>query len=130
MAAINYSRQREAIKTYLISTKTHPTADEVYEHVRHDFPKISLATVYRNLNLLVEIGEAIKVTNTKGKEHFDADVTPHDHVACTTCGAVADIQLPTEHSRKIHEMIQDHYDGMLDDARRLYYGTCRSCMKK
>ena len=59
MAAIKYSRQREAIKHYLASTKEHPTADTVYLHVKEDFPSISLGTVYRNLNLLTDIGEAI-----------------------------------------------------------------------
>ena len=56
MAAIKYSRQREAIKHYLASTKEHPTADTVYLHVKEDFPNISLGTVYRNLNLLTDIG--------------------------------------------------------------------------
>ena len=60
MAALKYSRQREAIKHYLASTKEHPTADTVYMHVKKEFPNISLGTVYRNLNLLTDIGEAIR----------------------------------------------------------------------
>ena len=66
MAAIKYSRQREAIKHYLASTKEHPTADTVYLHVKEDFPNISLGTVYRNLNLLTDIGEAIKIPTPDG----------------------------------------------------------------
>ena len=60
MAALKYSRQRESIKHYLMTTKEHPTADTVYMHVKKEFPNISLGTVYRNLNLLTDIGEAIK----------------------------------------------------------------------
>ena len=51
---MNYSRQRESIKEYLMSTHEHPTADIIYQHVKADYPKISLGTVYRNLTLLVD----------------------------------------------------------------------------
>ena len=50
MATLKYSRQRECIKEYLMHTTEHPTADTVYEHVKEEFPRISLGTVYRNLN--------------------------------------------------------------------------------
>ena len=52
MAGLKYSRQREAVLVYLRSTKSHPTAEQVYQKIREEFPKISLGTVYRNLNLL------------------------------------------------------------------------------
>ena len=57
MAAIRYSKQREAIRMYLLSTKSHPTAEAVYNNIKNEHPRISLGTVYRNLNLLVEQGE-------------------------------------------------------------------------
>ena len=66
MQATKYSRQREAVKEYLKGTDSHPTADEVYSAIRTIFPHISLGTVYRNLNLLVEQGEAIKLTTEGG----------------------------------------------------------------
>ena len=59
MANLKYSRQRAAIKEYLSHTYEHPTADTVYLHVREEFPNISLGTVYRNLNLLADMGEAM-----------------------------------------------------------------------
>lgn len=62
MAVLKYSRQREVIKEYLMSTKEHPTADTVYMHIREQSPNISLGTVYRNLNLLTELGEIKKIT--------------------------------------------------------------------
>ena len=58
MANLKYSRQRASIKEYLANTTSHPTADTVYLHVREEFPRISLGTVYRNLNLLADMGEA------------------------------------------------------------------------
>lgn len=57
---MKYSRQREAIKAYLMERQDHPTAEMVYMSVRETNPKISLGTVYRNLSLLVSLGEIQK----------------------------------------------------------------------
>ena len=54
---MNYSRQRESIKEFLSTRKDHPTADTIYMNIRKQFPNISLGTIYRNLNLLSDIGE-------------------------------------------------------------------------
>ena len=60
MKTLKYSRQRESIKANLMSRHDHPTADALYASIREEFPNISLGTVYRNLNLLVETGEILK----------------------------------------------------------------------
>ena len=62
MKTLKYSRQRESIKACLMSRKDHPTADALYTSIREQFPNISLGTVYRNLNLLVELGEIRKLS--------------------------------------------------------------------
>ena len=62
MKALKYSRQRESIKACLMNRHDHPTADALYASIREEFPNISLGTVYRNLNLLVETGEIRKLT--------------------------------------------------------------------
>ena len=72
MAGLKYSRQREAVLVYLRSTKSHPTAEQVYQKIREEFPKISLGTVYRNLNLLADCGEILRLNCGDGVEHFDA----------------------------------------------------------
>ena len=61
MKTLKYSRQRESIKANLMSRRDHPTADALYASIREEFPNISLGTVYRNLNLLVETGEILKM---------------------------------------------------------------------
>ena len=81
MKILKYSRQRESIKASLMNRKDHPTADAVYASIREEFPNISLGTVYRNLNLLVELGEVQKLTFGDGKDHFDADTSLHYHGA-------------------------------------------------
>ena len=93
MASLKYSRQRESIKHFLMTTKEHPTADEVYMHVKRDFPNISLGTVYRNLNLLTDIGEASKISTPDGGDRFDGRTEPHNHFLCTRCGRLLDLDL-------------------------------------
>ena len=70
MKILKYSRQRESIKASLMNRKDHPTADAVYASIREEFPNISLGTVYRNLNLLVELGEVQKLTFGDGKDLY------------------------------------------------------------
>ena len=93
LAALKYSRQRESIKHYLMTTKEHPTADTVYMHVKKEFPNISLGTVYRNLNLLTDIGEAIKISTPDGGDRFDGRIEPHNHFLCEECGRLLDLDL-------------------------------------
>ncbi len=59
--AVKYSKQREEIKAYLSTRKDHPTADQVYTAMRTKIPNISLGTVYRNLNLLADTGEILRL---------------------------------------------------------------------
>ena len=93
MATLKYSRQRESIKACLMSRKDHPTADALYTSIREQFPNISLGTVYRNLNLLVELGEIRKLSCGDGTDHFDYDTSPHYHYVCRQCGRVMDIPM-------------------------------------
>ena len=62
MKTLKYSRQRESIKSCLMARHDRPTADALYTSIREEYPNISLGTVYRNLNLLVELGEIQKLT--------------------------------------------------------------------
>ena len=102
MANLKYSRQREAIKDYLSSVTTHPTADTVYMHIKDEFPNISLGTVYRNLNLLADIGEAIKITTPDGGDHMD----------------------------KINQLASESFDGQIESHTMLFYGICGDCLRK
>lgn len=129
MGSLKYSRQRASIKEYLMSTVDHPTADTVYLHVRKEFPRISLGTVYRNLNLLADIGEAVKITTPYGGDRFDGRTEPHYHVVCTACGNVFDLELDPAHIEEINHLANAHFDGKIDSHTMLFYGTCRHCME-
>lgn len=128
MANLKYSRQREAIKEFLASTTEHPTADTVYLHVREEFPRISLGTVYRNLNLLADIGEAIKITTPNGGDRFDATINPHYHALCTECGNVMDLSMDIQDS--LDKMAENCFDGEVHSHTALFYGVCSNCLNR
>ena len=130
MAAVKYSRQRASIKEYLSNTREHPTADTVYLHVREEFPNISLGTVYRNLNLLADIGEAIKISTPNGGDRFDGRTDPHYHVVCTCCGNVSDLEMSEEQIHYINQLANDNFDGSIESHTTLFYGICAECANK
>ena len=80
-----HSRQRDVILEELQAIVSHPSAISLYEIVRQRLPKISLGTVYRNLELLVETGLVQKLQAGGGETRFDGDVRRHDHVRCLGC---------------------------------------------
>lgn len=86
-----YSRQREEILHIVFSTQAHPTADWVYEKVRKKLPSVSLGTVYRNLNLLVDEGKINRVVLSDGKVRYDGNTKEHFHFVCTKTGKVLDM---------------------------------------
>ena len=126
MAALKHSKQRDSIKAFLASTTEHPTADTVYMHVREEFPHISLGTVYRNLNLLADIGEAIKIATPDGADRFDGNTHPHYHVLCTTCGSVIDLEM--EALTSMNEVAENHFPGKIESHTALFFGTCENCL--
>ena len=85
------TRQRRAILDELRKLRTHPTADELYEIVRERLPRISLGTVYRNLDVLHRGGMVMKLDMGGGQSRFDGNTMEHHHVKCSGCGRVADL---------------------------------------
>lgn len=128
MKPLKYSRQRECLKTCLMERHDHPTADELYMAIREDFPNISLGTVYRNLNLLVELGEIARLTCADGADRFDGDISDHYHFVCKSCGKVFD--LPMEPMNQINEIAQKNWTGKIESHSIYFHGTCKTCFDK
>lgn len=126
--ALKYSRQREEIKSFLMTRKDHPTADVVYMNVRKEYPNISLGTVYRNLTLLADMGEIARLRVGDGVDHFDADTSPHYHFVCTECGSVIDLEMDSIDS--ILEIAGTNFDGQIHGHITYFHGTCGDCCKK
>lgn len=128
MVGIKYSKQREAILTYLRSTKEHPTAEMVYSELRVEYPRLSLGTVYRNLNLLAECGEILRLNCGDGTDHFDAAVRPHNHFICKKCGRVMDLDMPS--LEFIDEKAAENFSGNVQGHQIYFYGECKDCIRE
>ena len=115
MATLKYSRQRESIREFVKASKEHPTADDVYASIRKEYPNISLGTVYRNLSLLVELDEIVKVPTGDGPDRFDGNAKPHSHFICTRCHNIFDIA--------------KNFDGEIHGHRTTFYGICKECLE-
>ena len=119
-------RKRDAILSCLRSTEIHPSADWIYETVKKEIPDISLATVYRNLNLFKEQGLIQSLGTVQGVERFDGNTAPHVHFICTNCHRVLDlaqIQVPEE----LNTAASRASGGQVESCQLTFRGRCASC---
>ena len=122
------TRQRRIILEELRMAKSHPTAAELYRIVRKRLPKISLGTIYRNLELLTK-NKTIRKLEIGGSEaRFDGVTKPHYHVRCIACGAISDLfDVP-------QDVVQYQYMSLGDYDVRGYriefYGLCPLCKSR
>ena len=128
MKAHNYSHQREAIIHFLSTRKDHPTAEVIYSELKKDMPNLSLGTVYRNLNLLANMGRIKKFSALDGSEHFDGNAAPHQHLICTECGSVDDIDIGD--TRFLNKQASENYGSEISEHEIFFYGKCVRCKDK
>jgi Fur family peroxide stress response transcriptional regulator len=93
-AGRRFTRQRAAVFAYLRSVTSHPTAEQVFAAVRRAIPKLSLATVYKALDALVDAKVAARLVNDDGTARYDGRSQPHYHLRCLKTGEVRDLPLP------------------------------------
>ena len=121
-----YTEQRGAVYRFLSGTTTHPNADEVFQEVRGQVPGISLATVYKSLETLVNCGLASKLTYGDGSARYDGRTDPHHHARCIGCGSVTDA--PGELSPWELAALSEGLDGFDPVGYRLELtGYCHRC---
>ena len=125
---LSNTNQRRVIIEELRKLKSHPTADELYEVVRRRLPTISLGTVYRNLEVLSDCGEILKLEFAGKQRRFDGDIRRHCHLRCLACGAVEDINV---HGIEIIERELDKFvGGRIRSARMEFSGYCHLCAER
>lgn len=119
------TKQRQAIINMLASSDAHPTAEMVYDAVRREVPDISLATVYRNLQLLVAQGKVREIRHGRDGSRFDSHMEPHSHFFCQSCGRVYD--MPAYAVRPPADWL-NLIPGKLLGQRTDFFGVCRHCL--
>ena len=123
-----FSQKREAIYDCIKSTKCHPSAEWVYTQLKPNYPDLSLATVYRNINLFKQQKLIITVANVNGQERVDANTDPHTHFICDSCGSVIDVDVDIDNQHNV-DKIQDKYGFKVNAFDLLFRGTCEICKK-
>ena len=123
---MKYSRQRELILETVQRSDDHPTADTIYTRVRAQDPKVSLGTVYRNLNLLCENGQLLKVPIPGASDRFDHTLPWHSHLYCTVCGSVTDAEVD---EKQVMKLVKNQ-KGHVQDCAVVLIGVCEACCEK
>lgn len=90
---MNYNKNKALIYDVLHELKNHPTAEEVHDVMKTINPKIGIATIYRNLNELLEDGKIVRIQRPYMKDRYDATVEHHYHSECEKCGSVEDVNV-------------------------------------
>lgn len=122
--AVRLSRQRETILAELRKVTSHPTADQVYEMVRKILPRISLGTVYRNLDFLSTQGIVLRLGGAGTQKRFDGNPMPHPHLRCVACGRVDDVHAPLVLPELPFEQRMGYADLRCDVE---FVGVCPMC---
>ena len=128
MSERKFSVKREEILNLLQGTSTHPGARWVFDQLKLKIPDLSLATVYRNLNIFCEEEKALSLGVINGEERFDGISESHPHMVCSSCGSVIDLP-----SAKVDTLIQDckklsmETSFNIDFRKTVFYGLCKDC---
>ncbi|MCL1997721.1 MAG: transcriptional repressor [Turicibacter sp.] len=127
--AKNYSRKREAILDRVLSVKSHPTAGDVYNDLKKDYPDLSLGTVYRNLLLFKSEGSISSVGILDGKERFDGNITQHGHFICERCHNIIDIDIPNTALAEYFVHLEERQKCRVHKTSFMAYGSCEKCVE-
>lgn len=115
--------QRMAILQYLEGNKDHPSVEDIYHEIRKTFPMISLATVYKTIEVLKKRGELLELTIDSTRRRYDPDTSRHHHLVCIECGTIADvhgdihIEFPEKQGEPF-KILSSHIE---------FYGICEKC---
>ena len=121
------THQRQVILDEIRKMNTHPTADEVYDLVRKRLPRISMGTVYRNLEILSTRGLIQRIGPPSQQMRFDGNTEEHYHLRCVSCGKVEDA--PMISVSDLEDAIRDKSDYSIVGHRLEFLGICPACRR-
>lgn len=124
------TKARCQLLAHLRSTRRHPSAEEISASLRSQGSDIGVATVYQNLNRLVDAGLIVRFKGTDGRSRFDADSSPHSHAVCEVCGRMADVEFDERIKRTLRGVSasESHMVGwQFNRASVELRGVCPQC---
>lgn len=124
---IRMTPQRYAILSFLMETTSHPTADEIFKYLEHQFPSMSVATVYNNLKVFKEAGLIRELTYGDASSRFDGNTADHYHCICTKCGKIVDFDYPPLTALEVEAQASSGFS--ISSHRLEFYGECESCKR-
>lgn len=127
-AGVRITPQRHAVLEYLLTSHSHPTADEIYRALEKKFPNMSVATVYNNLRILKELGLVKELTYGDDSSRFDINTEEHYHIICEECGKIVDFHYPT--LDEIESLAEKVSGFEISHHRMELYGVCSDCTEK
>lgn len=120
---IKPSVHRIMIYEYLMTKRNHPTVEQIFLHLRQDFPTISKATIYNTLNLFVEAGLVRNIKIEDKEIRYDSNIENHGHFKCEACGIVYDFKV------EIDALSVDDLGAFLIKNKDVYFkGLCPKCL--
>ncbi|MHB8127846.1 MAG: Fur family transcriptional regulator [Mobilitalea sp.] len=119
--------QRSLVLETVKELRCHATADEIYDTIMKKHPNVSRGTVYRNLNLLSDIGEIRKMEMPSGADRFDHECHEHYHARCVKCGRVIDVEM--EVIADLEKNIRDTHGFKYTGHDVIFKGICLECNK-
>ncbi|NLT42397.1 MAG: transcriptional repressor [Anaerolineae bacterium] len=121
--------QRMAVVKYLAENRDHPSVEQLYEAVRPNFPTTSLATIYKTVAVLEQIGEAAELRLGQEMARYDgANPHPHPHAVCTECGRVVDVDLDIDSG--LMEQVEQVSGFQVETFRVDFFGVCPDCRRR
>jgi len=128
--SMKYTKQREVILEVFLATEGHVSVEELHQKLSEVEPSVSLATVYRTLNLFCKAGLAQKRKFGEGQTRYEhsVDHSHHDHLICTSCGKI--IEFENSMIEQLQRQVAERNDFLVKSHRLEMYGLCADCRKK
>lgn len=123
------TRQRTLVLNAVKSSEGHPNAEEIYNQVHEEMPSISLGTVYRNLSLLEQMGQIVRIPSEVGGDRFDGITEDHPHLVCSRCGRVFDLDCQIKKETDLVMKALEQSGQPIKKLCIIAVGLCEDCQK-
>ena len=131
---IKITPQRMAVYAILKDTRSHPSVERIYQKLKPNYPAMSLATVYKTVDVLKRVGLIQELNIGNGGLRYDADINPHSHIYCEGCGRIDDLQQSCFAGdligRNLLGKINEETGFEVTSVQLYFYGFCPQCKEK